>query len=102
VYGVATDMDGVQPLKVATDRYAFEIEFPSLPLLPGKYSVRLHLLDPEGVRMFDTLEKSLVVSGDAREFGFVRIEHRWRIGQPGVAPRRVREPGEAVPVDVRL
>jgi len=102
VYGVATDMDGVLPLKVAADCYAFEIEFPSLPLLPGKYSLRLHLLDPEGVRMFDTLEKTLVISGSAREFGLVRVEHRWRIVQPGVTLRRAREPDEAIPVDVRL
>ncbi len=78
VYGVATDMDHVRPRAVAPDRYAYEIEFPSLALLPGKYFVRAHALDPEGVRMFDTLEKPLVVTGDSREFGLVRIEHRWR------------------------
>ena len=59
VYGVATDMDGVVPHPVAPNRYAFAIDFPSLPLLPGKYLVRGHVLDPEGVRLFDTLEKSL-------------------------------------------
>ena len=80
VYGVATDMDGTAPHRVARDRYAFDIDFPSLPLLPGKYLVRAHVLDPEGVRMFDTLEKSLVVTGSAREFGIVRIDHRWNNG----------------------
>ena len=39
----------------------------------------MHVLDPEGVRMFDTLEKPLVVTGTAREFGLIRIEHRWRV-----------------------
>jgi lipopolysaccharide transport system ATP-binding protein len=82
IYGVATDMDGMMPRPLSTDRYAFEVEFPSLPLLPGKYTVRLHVLDPEGVRMFDTLEKPLLVTGTAREFGLVRIEHRWRVAQP--------------------
>jgi hypothetical protein len=37
------------------------------------------VLDPEGVRMFDTLEKPLVVTGVARELGLIRIEHRWRV-----------------------
>jgi lipopolysaccharide transport system ATP-binding protein len=78
VYGVATDMDGVKPRETAAGRYSFAIDFPSLPLLPGKYFVRAHALDPEGVRMFDTLEKPLVVTGSARDFGLVRIEHRWR------------------------
>jgi lipopolysaccharide transport system ATP-binding protein len=72
-------MDNVSPRKTSDDCYAFEIEFPSLPLLPGKYFIRMHVLDPEGVRMFDTLEKPFVVTGTAREFGLTRIEHRWRI-----------------------
>jgi lipopolysaccharide transport system ATP-binding protein len=79
VYGVATDMDNVSPRKTSADCYAVEIEFPSLPLLPGKYFIRMHVLDPEGVRMFDTLEKPLVVTGMARELGLIRIEHRWRV-----------------------
>ena len=86
VYGVATDMDGVTPRPITANRYAFELEFPALPLLPGKYFVRVHVLDPEGVRMFDTLEKPLVVTGSSREFGLVRIAHRWRVAD--VAPIR--------------
>ena len=78
VYGVATDMDGVVPRPLAADRFAFELEFPGLPLLPGKYFIRAHVLDPEGVRMFDTLEKPLVVTGANRELGLVRLAHRWR------------------------
>jgi lipopolysaccharide transport system ATP-binding protein len=80
VYGVATDMEGTAPHRVAANRYAFDLDFPSLPLLPGKYFVRAHVLDPEGVRMFDTLEKSLVVTGTARELGIVRIDHHWNNG----------------------
>jgi lipopolysaccharide transport system ATP-binding protein len=83
VYGVATDMDGVLPRAIAPDRYAFAIEFPSLPLLPGTYAVRVHALDPEGVRMFDTLAKPLVITGTTRELGLVRIEHRWHVAEPG-------------------
>jgi lipopolysaccharide transport system ATP-binding protein len=90
VYGVATDMDGVAPRASAANRYAFELEFPALPLLPGKYFIRAHVLDPEGVRMFDTVEKTLVVTGSSREFGLVRIAHRWRVAD--IAPTR----GEAV------
>ena len=70
-------MDGVTPWQAAPDRYEFAIDFPSLPLLPGKYLVRIHVLDPEGIRMFDTIEKPIVVTGEAREFGFIRLDHRW-------------------------
>ena len=29
--------------------------------------------------MFDTVEKSLVITGSSREFGLVRIAHHWRV-----------------------
>jgi len=77
VYGIATDMDGVAPRQISANQYAFGIEFPSLPLLPGKYVVRAHALDPEGVRLFDTMEQALVVTGNSRELGLIRIDHRW-------------------------
>ena len=101
VYGVATDMDGVAPRAIAPDRYAFAVEFPALPLLPGTYSVRVHALDPEGVRMFDTLEKTLVVNGTAREFGLVRIEHRWPGAAPGTRSTAGREFSDEFPAVVR-
>ena len=56
VYGVATDMDGVAPRASAHERFASRSTFPRLPLLPGKYLVRAHALDPEGVRLFDNVE----------------------------------------------
>ena len=77
VYGVATDMDGVAPSRVAHDRYAFVLTLPRVGLLPGKYIVRAHALDPEGVRLFDNVERALVVTGDTREMGLVRRPHRW-------------------------
>jgi lipopolysaccharide transport system ATP-binding protein len=77
VYGVATDMDDAAPQRVAPDRYAFSLTLPRVALLPGKYLVRVHALDPEGVRLFDNVERSFVVTGSTRELGLVRLEHRW-------------------------
>ncbi len=77
VYGVSTDMDGVAPRRLAADRFAFSISLPAIALLPGKYFMRAHALDPEGVRLFDHVERPLVVTGDSREMGFVRLPHRW-------------------------
>jgi lipopolysaccharide transport system ATP-binding protein len=82
VYGVATDMDGVMPVRIGAQRFAFSLTFPQLPLLPGKYIVRAHALDPEGVRLFDNVELSLVVEGASRELGFVRIGHGWNGDEP--------------------
>jgi lipopolysaccharide transport system ATP-binding protein len=77
VYGVATDMDNVALARLDERRYAFDIEFPGLPLLPGKYFVRAHALDPEGVRLFDNVERVITVGGASRELGLVRVPHRW-------------------------
>jgi lipopolysaccharide transport system ATP-binding protein len=77
VYGVSTDMDGCTPQRVGAGEYACGLAFDALPLLPGSYTVRVHPLDPEGVRVFDTMERALTVRGATREFGLVRLAHRW-------------------------
>ena len=33
--------------------------------------------EAEAVRLFDTIERSVVVRGESREFGLVRLEHEW-------------------------
>lgn len=78
VYGVSSEMDGVAGQRLANGHYGFELHFPALSLLPGSYQLRLHPLDPEGLRLFDTVERELEVTGDAREFGLVRLPHRWQ------------------------
>jgi lipopolysaccharide transport system ATP-binding protein len=80
VYGVSSDMDNVALAARGPGLFAFELEFPALDLLPGKYTVRAHALDPEGVRLFDNVESAFTVTGDAREFGLVRLPHRWSTG----------------------
>jgi lipopolysaccharide transport system ATP-binding protein len=77
VYGVSTDMEDVRLRARDDGLFAFELEVASLPLLPGKYVVRVHALDPEGVRLFDTIELPLQVRGATRELGLVRLPHRW-------------------------
>jgi lipopolysaccharide transport system ATP-binding protein len=80
VYGVASDMDGVAIERRDDHRFAFAITFPALPLAPGKYWLRAHAADPEGLRVFDNVERALVVRGRTRELGLVRLAHRWHDG----------------------
>jgi lipopolysaccharide transport system ATP-binding protein len=87
VYGVATDMDGVAPRRITREKYAFVLTLPRVELLPGKYLVRAHALDPEGVRLFDNVERTFVVTGATREMGLVRLEHRWSVADGGSQPR---------------
>jgi lipopolysaccharide transport system ATP-binding protein len=77
VYGVATDMDRVVLSEMRGDRFVFTLTLLAVALLPGKYIVRVHALDPEAVRLFDHVERSFVVTGETREFGLVHLPHRW-------------------------
>ena len=77
VYGVSTDMDAHAPRRIDAHEYACDIVFDAMPLLPGSYTIRVHPLDPEGVRVFDTMERVLNVRGATREFGLVQLPHRW-------------------------
>jgi lipopolysaccharide transport system ATP-binding protein len=77
VYGVSTDMDDCAPERSTDNEYTSELEFSDVALLPGSYTVRVHPMDPEGVRVFDTVERSVIVRGASREFGLVRLAHRW-------------------------
>ncbi len=80
VYGTTSELDGIAPQRLGTDRYAFALRFHSLPLLPGHYRVRAHAMDPEGMRLFDHHEAPFVVSGTTRELGYCRLPHQWSPG----------------------
>jgi lipopolysaccharide transport system ATP-binding protein len=77
VYGVSSDMEGAEPEALGGGRFRYRIEFDALPLLPGHYHLRVHPLDPEGVRLFGTTERDLVIRGASREMGMIRLAHRW-------------------------
>ena len=77
VYGVGTDQDGIQLEPDLQGRVAVSLCFPGLPLLPGGYAVRVHALDPEGLRIHDTREIRFTITGKSRELGLVRLPHRW-------------------------
>jgi lipopolysaccharide transport system ATP-binding protein len=81
VYGVVSDADNYVPERIDGHRFGFRLRFPELPLLPGKYSIRAHALDPEGMRLFDTMERDLFVEGATRELGLCRLDHRWGTGK---------------------
>lgn len=77
VYGTSSEMDHHVPQRGEGSEYVADIEFPDIALLPGSYSVRVHAMDPEGVRVFDTMERIVTIRGASREFGMVRLAHRW-------------------------
>jgi lipopolysaccharide transport system ATP-binding protein len=77
VYGVISEAEDYRPTRIDEHVYAFELRFPALQLLPGRYAVRAHALDPEGMRLFDTVECNLLVEGKSPETGLCSLRHRW-------------------------
>jgi hypothetical protein len=85
VYGSHSDESGYAPVRVAPRQFAFAVSFERLQLLPGKYQLRVHVLDAEGLRLFDTVESEIVVSGETRDYGVVALPHRWIAGSAAPA-----------------
>ncbi len=80
VYGSGSEFDGIRPLKLAPHSYAYCLTFERLALLPGHYTLRVFALDPEGLRVFDMALRDLVIRGETREMGMVRLAHHWGEG----------------------
>lgn len=77
VYGVNTEMDEVPVQQEEDGTFFANIEFAAISLLPGSYNLRAHALDTEGIRLFDSEERALSIRGETREFGMVKLPHRW-------------------------
>jgi lipopolysaccharide transport system ATP-binding protein len=78
VYGSHSNEHGFAPKRVEANRFAFAVRFDALALLPGKYKLRVHALDAEGLRLHDTVEREFVVTGETRDYGVVELAHEWR------------------------
>jgi lipopolysaccharide transport system ATP-binding protein len=81
VYGSPSNEQGFTAPASGDREFAFAVRFGELALLPGKYTARLHALDPEGLRLFDTVEVEFVVTGETRDLGLVKLDHRWMQGR---------------------
>lgn len=77
IYGVGSDLGEAHPERLDQHRFRYRLRFRSPPLLPGSYSIRGHAMDPEGIRVFDTLEQPFRITGKSREMGFLRLPHDW-------------------------
>jgi lipopolysaccharide transport system ATP-binding protein len=87
IYGVFSNDTAYQPTRIASRTFSFAVRFDSLALLPGKYRLRAHTLDAEGLRVFDTVEVKIVVTGESRAHGVVGLPHRWLAGSGNARDR---------------
>lgn len=80
IYGVSSEMDRIVAEPLGDGRFRYRVDFPALPLLPGTYLFRSLALDAEGLRLFERRERRVVITGESREMGVVRLPHSWREG----------------------
>ncbi len=81
IYGENSTDGRFDPRPLGEGMYAFGVRLKQIPLLPGKYVLRGHAMDPEALRLFDTVEAPFVVTGQSRDYGFVRLAHDWEPGR---------------------
>ena len=87
VYGLSSDMDDYVLEEESPHYFVFELKFSDPILLPGVYEIRAHAMDPEGFRMYDEMNRQLVVGGETREMGVCRLNHSWNSSESGGARR---------------
>jgi lipopolysaccharide transport system ATP-binding protein len=78
VYGVASTEAPASGSQIDAHQWRFLVDIPQLQLLAANYIVRVHALDPEGIRVCDSMEMKLAVRGSSLELGNCRIAHQWR------------------------
>lgn len=77
VFGISSEMDKIAAKKISDGSFEFKLSFPELPLLPGKYQLRLHSMDSQGLRLFQTVSHEISVVGESRAFGLIALAHHW-------------------------
>lgn len=77
VFGMSSEADGVALHAEGDNRFSFRLRYDRLPILPGSYTFRAHAMDPEALRVLDSVEVPFTVTGGARELGLVRLAHTW-------------------------
>ena len=91
IYGSHSNEGGFIPARIAPRTFAWTVSFDRLALLPGKYLMRVHVLDPEGLRLYDTVEREFVVTGETRDYGVVELAHRWLPGRASAVRAALEE-----------
>lgn len=77
VFATSSEVDARQLTRNAEGCYEFRLAFDPLTVLPGHYIIRAHALDPEALRVTDTQERPLIVSGNERYLGLVKPPYTW-------------------------
>ena len=75
--------DGSEPFSGRRD-YRARLRIPELPIVKGHFDLYVHLLDEEGLHLFDLaiVPRAFRVTGEEYEIGMVRLPHSWHSEEP--------------------
>ena len=88
-----TELDGLQ---VAGTSGVARLRLPCFPLLAGRFTPVVYLLDSKGIHRHheQASERDLLVTQGTRELGMVRLPHEWALDaeeRPALLPRQGRK-----------
>ena len=77
IYGTISELHNAQPKKLSKELYEFTIKLADNKLLPADYTIKVHAMDPECMRLMDSYEKPLRVYAETQEMGVVQLQTEW-------------------------
>ena len=77
LFGTTSQLDQAPAERLGEQHWRFRLTFLKLPFLPSSYLLYLHAMDPEGMRLFDTVERSVVIRGATKHIGCVNVARTW-------------------------
>ncbi len=91
----ATHLDGLEP-RCGGGRRRIRLEIPDLPLLKGKFTLYVFLLDEAGLHVYDRriVPEAFEVESASYIFGLLDAEHRWSAAEPAASPATELEASE--------
>lgn len=78
IFGTSNQMSGQRLKRLDAHLFSFTVSYPDCPLLPGEFLIKAHAMDTEGLRLFDTYEVLLTITGKNDALGTVYLEHEWK------------------------
>jgi lipopolysaccharide transport system ATP-binding protein len=77
VYGTFSNDAGYSSKRIEKNTFEFRFLIEANPMLPGKYKLKAHTLDEHGLRLFDSMAIEITITGQTRDHGLVRLNHKW-------------------------
>lgn len=81
ICGTTTRMDGLEPIPVTLGKHAIELTLQTLPLLSGKYRLRIALNEKKGIGIITELNDALIINvlDNHEAEGLLSLKRTWSI-----------------------